>query len=305
MIPNNLFYFKGCSWLVMIAIFLAGCSRGAPSPTSTQATNAPVNHTPTFTESPPTPSPTPQPLAARVNGAGISLAEYQADLARYQHAAGHDLTDDDRKRVLDDLINRTLLEQAAAENGFTLDEAALQARLDNLARQIGGDQTLADWMKANGYSEAEFRQQLANSAAAAWMRDQILAKLPTTQEQVHVRQILVRTAEEANQMLARLQAGQDFLTLVKEVDPVTLGELGWFPRGYLFSPTLEEAAFKLESGQYSGVIETPAGFHILEMIERDPQRALDPQTRLVLQEKALQAWLAERRQQSQIEIISQ
>jgi len=121
---------------------------------------------------------------------------------------------------------------------------------------------------------------------------------------VHARQILTRTAEEANQALAKLQAGQDFDTLAKEADPIAHGELGWLPRGFLFFPELEEAAFKLEPGQYSSVIQTPSGYHILYIIERDPQRALDPQARLILQGKALQAWLDERRQQSQIEIIA-
>jgi peptidyl-prolyl cis-trans isomerase C len=249
-------------------------------------------------------TPTPQPLAARVNGEGITLAEYQAELARYQQAAGKDLADADRQRVLDDLINQELLAQAAAENGFTLDETALQERLDKLASQLGSPQALADWMKTNGYSEAEFRQQLARSVRAAWMRDQILAKLPTTAEQMHARQILLRTAEDANQALAKLQAGQDFNTLAKEADPITNGELGWFPRGFLFFPELEEAAFKLEPGQYSNVIQTPSGFHILYVIERAAQRTLDPQAHLILQEKALQTWLDERRQQSQIEVIS-
>jgi parvulin-like peptidyl-prolyl isomerase len=51
------------------------------------------------------------------------------------------------------------------------------------------------------------------------------------------------------------------------------------------------------------VIQTEAGFHILQVIERDPQRPLSPDARLALQTQALKDWLAARRQASQIEIL--
>jgi peptidyl-prolyl cis-trans isomerase C len=129
--------------------------------------------------------------------------------------------------------------------------------------------------------------------------------VPQTAEQVHARQILLRTAEAAAQELAQLQAGQDFTELAKQADPVTGGDLGWFPRGYLFFPELDQAVFSLEPGKFSDVIQTSIGYHILYVIEKDPARLLDPQARLILQEKALKNWLDERRQQSKIEIISQ
>jgi hypothetical protein len=50
------------------------------------------------------------------------------------------------------------------------------------------------------------------------------------------------------------------------------------------------------------VIESPAGFHILQVLERDPQHPLSPDARLVLGTQAVSEWLASRRTQSQIEI---
>ena len=51
-------------------------------------------------------------------------------------------------------------------------------------------------------------------------------------------------------------------------DPITLGELGWVPRGYLLDPKADEAVFALQAGAYSDVIATDAGFHIFKALER-------------------------------------
>jgi parvulin-like peptidyl-prolyl isomerase len=237
-----------------------------------------------------------------VNGFEISLAEYQAELALYQAAKGTELAAEDKKRVLDDLIDQALLAQAAHEEGFSVDEALLQERTRALVEQLGSEQALKDWYSSFGYNQDSFRQALSRSIAAAWKRDQIAAALPKTSEQVHARQILLYTAEQANEVYQQLQAGNDFGNLALKYDPLTGGELGWFPRGYLPDRKLEEAAFALQPEQYSPVIESLSGFHILQVLERDPQRGLSPEAQLTLQAQAVAEWLAQRRSESQIEI---
>lgn len=249
------------------------------------------------------PSPTPAQLAAQVNGTGITLQEYQAQLARYQAAAKSDLTAQDKTYVLDDLIDQVLLAQGAADKGFKVDDSLVQQHLDQLTSQLGSKQALSDWMAAHGYVESDFRHDLARSIAAAWMRDQITNAVPETADQVHARQILVSTAAQAQDILTQLKSGQDFAKLAAQEDPATGGDLGWFPKGYLPDQKLDAAAFSLQPGQFSDVIETGTGFHILQVIERDPQRALTQDARLTLQNQALRNWLENRRKQSEIQIL--
>ena len=52
--------------------------------------------------------------------------------------------------------------------------------------------------------------------------------------------------------------------------------------------------------EYSGIVETRLGFHILQLIEREPDRMLDPDARLVLQNNAVRKWLEDQRNQSEI-----
>ena len=132
------------------------------------------------------------------------------------------------------------------------------------------------------------------------MRDKILAEVPSTAEQVHVQQILLYNQADAQSFLTQLNGGADFDELALRADPLTRGDLGWVPRGYLLEPTIEEAAFNLALGEYSEVVATDVGFHIVRILERDPQRPLSPDASLALQELALKKWIDERRQQAEI-----
>jgi len=243
------------------------------------------------------------PLAATVNGEAISLAEYQEELKRYQAVIGTELATVDQQRVLNELIDQLLLAQGAAQTGFHADEKAVQERINGLTSRLGGEQALIDWMTTNGYDETSFHQSLARSMAAAWMRDQIAAGVPQAVEQVHARQILLYNSEEADRVLAQLRSGSNFADLAAQYDPSAGGDLGWFPRGYLLDPKLDEAAFSLQPGEFSAVIQTAAGYHILQVVEREPNYPLEPQARLALQRQALADWIAARRSQSQIQVF--
>lgn len=245
------------------------------------------------------PSSTPVDFAIQVNGMIITKAEYQGELARYQAAVGTgtELATGDEEIVSQDLTNQLLLAQAAQEAGYVVDEAMVQQHIDRLDI---GDQALQDWLTNHGYTEENFRSALARSIAAAWMRDKIIADVPKMTEQVHARQILLYNSEEADGVYAQLAAGTDFETLAEQYDPRTKGELGWFPRGYLTVPELDEIIFALEPGQYSPVIETKLGFHIVQVIEKEADYPLNFNTYQAVQKNALENWLHDRLVQSEV-----
>ncbi len=268
----------------------------------TKATPTPSGPTPT----PEPPTATPEPMALIVNGEGIRVAEFKAELARYQKAQaalGRTVSEAQAgQAVLEDLIAQLLLSQAARAAGFEASEAALQSRFDALATQAGGNDKLSAWLAEHGYTEAAFRQALKRSLEAAWMRDKIISAVPRTADQVHAQQILLYDAETAQAVLTRLKGGADFNELADAYDrsPAPRGDLGWFPRGYLLEPQIEQVAFSLPVGQYSDVIQTEVGFHILRVLERDPQHPLSPDAYLAMQELALREWLKSQRAQASI-----
>ena len=283
-----------------IALGLSACaSLFRAEPTSTP--------TATFTPEPPTA--TPVPMALTVNGEGIPVVEFEAEVQRYlaaQESLGNTVSSvDATSAVIEDLIAQLLLAQAARADGFTLDEDGLQARIDSLAAQIGGADALSTWQSEQGYTEQAFRSALKRAAESAWMRDKIISNVPSTAEQVHVQQILLYNEGTAQSFLIQLNGGADFDELALEADPVTRGDLGWVPRGYLLDSRFEEVAFSLAVGQHSDVIATDVGFHILRVLERDPGRPLSPDAALALQELELKKWIEEERQQADVILAPQ
>ncbi len=237
------------------------------------------------------------PVAARVNGEAISLSFYESELARFQAVAGTGLATYGEEQVIVELIDQVLLAQSAAAAGFIVDEALIEEHIQQLELDT---ETLTAWMSANHYTLDNFFQAMRWSIAAAWMRDQIVSEVPDTTEQVHARQILLYNLDEADRVYAQLESGADFETLATEYDPLAAGGLGWFPRGYLFVPELETVIFELNPGEYSPIIPTFLGYHIAQLIERDPNRPLAADTYRSVQLQVLQTWLTTRRNDSEI-----
>jgi peptidyl-prolyl cis-trans isomerase D len=107
-----------------------------------------------------------------------------------------------------------------------------------------------------------------------------------TREKIRVRRILfvvpadaddaerAAVREKAEAVLAEAKAGGDFAALARRHsgDPLSSdagGDLGLVERDTLEDP-LEEAAFSLESGQVSDLIETPQGLNVIKVEEKQP-----------------------------------
>lgn len=251
------------------------------------------------------PTPTLEPMAIMVNGEGISVIEFEQELRRYEAGsaeAGVPVAggEEGRTIVQNELINQILLKQGATESGFSLSAEELQARIDELAQKTGGSESFSQWMETNYYTAEVFKTAYERAIYSTWMRDQITSIVADTAEQVHIRQIRVNDEGEARGILATLQSGSDFATLADLYDPLTGGELGWLPRGYLTQPEIEEAAFSLDPGSFSQVIKTEIGYHIIQVIERDAEHKLAPDAFQHMKQQAIINWLNEKRAGSEI-----
>ncbi len=98
--------------------------------------------------------------------------------------------------------------------------------------------------------------------------------LYNTPEQIRARHILVKTKPEADAVEAQLRSGANFATLAEKVsiDPGSKaqgGELGWFGPTQMVKP-FSDAAFALNVGQISQPVQTPFGWHVIQVEEKRP-----------------------------------
>jgi parvulin-like peptidyl-prolyl isomerase len=89
-------------------------------------------------------------------------------------------------------------------------------------------------------------------------------------DKVHCAHILVKTETEAKTVKARLDKGEKFAAIAKQVSLCSSGkkggDLGTFTRGKMVKE-FEKAAFSLEKGQISGPVKTQFGYHIIKRVE--------------------------------------
>lgn len=79
---------------------------------------------------------------------------------------------------------------------------------------------------------------------------------------------------KAEAIYAKLNAGEDFAELAKTDSEDTFsgeqgGQLDWFEQGVM-DPAFDEALYSLEKGQYSAVVKTSFGYHIIKLLDVQP-----------------------------------
>ncbi|UCC62211.1 MAG: peptidylprolyl isomerase [Anaerolineae bacterium] len=288
---------KTWKWTIVCLVLglLLGCSSKdtpppAPTLAPTLAALPTATATPTLPPPTPTPLPTPTevPLAARVNGRPILLTDFEREVAR----AGDSATP---RQVLDAMIEMLLLEQAAAEAGVTVTDEQLDEIVQADIEAVGGQEVFQARIASNNMTEEEYREQVRSNLIAQRVQMQLSAEVPATLEHVHARHILVATLEEAEAILTQLSDGADFDTLARTYskDVSTRdrgGDLGFFPRGLLLAPELEEVAFALAPGQISKVIHSELlGYHIVQVLERE-ERPVDEEETELIQAAQIRRW---------------
>lgn len=216
--------------------------------------------------------------------------------------------------VLDGLVDRLLVLQAAARDSLIdVDENQLdqrvQERIDQVGQQFGGQAALQQALAAEGLTLAAYREMMKNElrmqqlqelfyqlrlrgappveVTEAEMLERFQQASSTLQQRPRLltfRQVVIQAEatdstkavarREAESLLERIRAGEDFAELAGEHSDDTGsaelgGDLGWFRRGRMVRE-FEDAAFTLLDGQVSDVVETEFGFHIIKVERSRP-----------------------------------
>lgn len=146
-----------------------------------------------------------------------------------------------------------------------------------------------------GMTREELRSIMEFQVLYRKLYDVMGAEVATTADQVHARHILVETEDKAKEVIARLKAGEKFEDVAKaeskdDSNKDTGGDLGWFSKGQMV-PEFDSAVFGLQVNQLSEPVKTSFGYHIIEVLEKDPNRKLSESDLAQKKGQAIQDWL--------------
>jgi peptidyl-prolyl cis-trans isomerase C len=207
----------------------------------------------------------PDEAAAVVGERTISSSTFQNLLARLRKEGDmrvmlETVTPEGRERILNGLVEQTLLALEARDRGLPGDEAVRRAMESSVDRVL---------------AQAVSQREVASlSLDDATLDEYYTAHLDefTTGKRVKARQINTRTRKEAEQAVQELEQGRDFGAVATErnIDSSKKqgGELGWVRSGVMVKP-FQDALFALDVGQMSEIVETSFGFHIIQVEEID------------------------------------
>jgi peptidyl-prolyl cis-trans isomerase C len=195
---------------------------------------------------------------ARVNGADITEAELAfAEAEVGAEIAG--LPTESRRRVLVEyLVEAHLFAEAATKSqlgtGKEFEERLAYYKLRALR---------------DTFYEKKVREAVTDAQAKSAYDEQIAKLAP--EPEVRARHILVKTEQEAKDLVKQLKGGADFTELAKKSSDgpsaQTGGDLGYFSRGQMVKP-FEDVAFALKPGQISDPVQTEFGWHVIKVEEK-------------------------------------
>ena len=228
---------------------------------------------------------------------------------------------DDVYSMITNIVYELMIKQAAPEYGIVISETEIDEALMTEAK--GSNDSISDaeyqeWYRQQLYtsmlSDKEFRDVIRNSLIAQKLQTYLQDNLPTTADQVHLHYIYLADYATATAIKERLDNGEDFATIAREVSLDSAaqddnGDKGWMPI-HALSADLEYAVTNLTIGQVSDPIllnsssdtsstssssSTTDGPYALIMIsERATAMEVSDTYMAVLKGRALDDWLSAR-----------
>lgn len=246
-------------------------------------------------------------VIAKVGSEYVLLSELEEQFALLKDQQGT-LPASARCFILDNLLtNKLLINQANLDSVVVDDEeveAQLNARIEQILDYMGGDIRQFEEYYGQTINEVKenFRDDLKNKLLAERMQKNIMTdisvtpsevkaffhnipkdSLPYFNSEVEVGELVMKpqlSEAEKRKAIEKLEkfrqrvveGGEDFAELAKTYSDDFAsarigGDLGWTKRGK-FVPEFEAAAYKLEEGEISPVVETEFGFHIIQLLGR-------------------------------------
>ena len=262
---------------------LAGCNAGSNK--SGGLTLAPIDE---------------KDAVAMVNGQPISrqaLEYVKADIARGNPNAKIDVPEE---KLVEELISHELLKQEAVQQQLPK-QPEVAAKVRYAQRAVLSRADVQEYLKNHPVTEEQLRAEY----------DKLVGAMK--QKEFKARHILVKTKEEAESIIKKLEKGKDFAELAKKYSTgpsaASGGDLGWFVPQRMV-PAFSEAVVKLKDGEYTKEpVQTRFGWHVIlreDSREKTPPpfEQVKPQVENMLKRKLIQEHIKELREKADVKILT-
>jgi peptidyl-prolyl cis-trans isomerase C len=208
--------------------------------------------------------------------------------------------------IIKGLVDQELLLQESKRRGVEVSQEQVDAEFEKYGARFPDTDTLEASLAEMGYTEESLKEQIEKYLyITTFVNEMVTPEIEvsreeirsfydenpqyfTQPEQIRASHILLtfgedaeRTREEAEEMarslIDQLEEGADFAELAasRSEGPSAErgGDLGPFSRGQMV-PEFEEAAFALDAGEISGIVETEFGLHIIKVTDKTEEQTV-------------------------------
>jgi len=221
------------------------------------------------------------------------------------------------------LANELLIKQGAPEYGIDVTEADIDQAIKDNAQIASGSETeisnaeVQQWyrqqLNASQLSEKRYREYVSIIIMSQRLNTLLGDAVPNLAEQVHLHDIVVQGSTTAQEIKSRLESGEDFATIAREVSLDTEtkengGDMGWIPIDVLDAAVAFYVS-DLELGEFSEPIamgsDDTSGdttgayipYAIFMVSERAVEMEIADKYLDLLKDNAIEQWISERSDQ--------
>ncbi len=246
-------------------------------------------------------------VVAIVGKSIVLQSDIENQYLSYRMQGGIEGTEREMKcQILESILYQKLMVAQAEVDSLNVDEVQvigeIERRLSSFINQFGSQEKMEKYYgKSMSEIKDELHDMVKDQLLAQQVQQGIVGKVHVTPSEIRsyfrsipkdsiplvkteyvIRQIVknppinieekLRVKQELLKLRKRILNGESFSTMaiLYSEDPGSAkkgGELGYYGRGQLY-PEFEAAAYKLKPGEISDVVETKAGYHIIQMIDR-------------------------------------
>jgi len=262
--------------------------------------------------------PEPEDPAVVVNGTTITQKALAFEtqrmieqMARQGQVPNEEIMPQVREDVLNRMIEEELLYQDSQTKEIKVSDARVTEELASIKQRFPSEKEYQDALAGIDMSEAELTRKITRGMAIEQLiKNHVIqgtavsdvesrafydqnARMFEKPEQIQARHILIKvegdvTEEQKAEARTKIEMirkkavdGGDFAALASEYSEgpsrAKGGDLGYFSRGQMVKP-FDDAAFALEPGKISEVVETQFGYHIIEVTDRQPASVVSYET---------------------------